>query len=76
MSNDAFACSHRAHASIVGIAKYLKAGAGLLLAKEIEYLSALIESPKKPYIAILGGAKVADKITVIENLLTKVNAII
>jgi phosphoglycerate kinase len=74
--NDAFACSHRAHASIVGVTKYLKSGAGLLLAKEIEYLSKIMESPKTPFIAILGGAKVSDKITVIENLMTKVNAII
>jgi len=74
--DDAFACSHRAHASIVGVAKYLKAGAGLLLAKEIEYLDKLNESPARPYVAILGGAKVADKITVIQNLLTKVNTIL
>jgi len=74
--NDAFACSHRAHASIVGVTRYLKSGAGLLLAKEIEYLSKLMESPQTPYIAIFGGAKVSDKITIIENLMTKVNAII
>jgi len=74
--NDAFACSHRAHASIVGVAKYLKAGAGLLLAREIEYLDKLTESPATPYVAILGGAKVSDKITVIQNLLNKVNTIL
>ncbi|MFH0889088.1 MAG: phosphoglycerate kinase [Planctomycetota bacterium] len=74
--NDAFACSHRAHASIVGVNRYLKSGAGLLLSKEIEYLSKIMESPQTPYIAILGGAKVSDKITIIENLMTKVNAII
>ncbi|MFH1230988.1 MAG: phosphoglycerate kinase [Planctomycetota bacterium] len=74
--NDAFACSHRAHASIVGVTRYLKSGAGLLLSKEIEYLSKITESPQTPYIAILGGAKVSDKITIIENLMTKVNAII
>lgn len=74
--NDAFACSHRAHASIVGVTRYLKSGAGLLLSKEIEYLSKIMESPQTPYIAILGGAKVSDKITIIENLMTKVNAII
>ncbi|MDI6732694.1 MAG: phosphoglycerate kinase [Planctomycetota bacterium] len=71
--NDAFACSHRAHASIVGVTRYLKSGAGLLLAKEIEYLYKLKESPHKPYVAILGGAKVSDKITVIENLLNMVD---
>lgn len=74
--NDAFACSHRAHASIVGVAKYLKSGAGLLLAKEIEYLNKLTQSPAVPYVAVLGGAKVSDKITVIENLLSKVNSIL
>ncbi|MEW6026543.1 MAG: phosphoglycerate kinase [Planctomycetota bacterium] len=74
--DDAFACAHRAHASIVGVTKYLKAGAGLLLAKEIEYLDKLTESPAAPYVAILGGAKVSDKITVIENLLNKVNTIL
>ncbi|MBI4712140.1 MAG: phosphoglycerate kinase [Planctomycetes bacterium] len=74
--NDAFACSHRAHASIVGVTKYLKSGAGFLLAKEIEYLSKLTESPETPYVAILGGAKVSDKIGVIENLIDKVNTII
>lgn len=74
--NDAFACSHRAHASIVGVTKYLKAGAGLLLAREIEYLNKLTESPATPYVAILGGAKVSDKITVVENLLNKVNTIL
>jgi phosphoglycerate kinase len=74
--NDAFACCHRAHASIVGVTRYLKAGAGLLLAKEIEYLSKIMESPQTPYIAILGGAKVSDKITIIENLMVKVNTIL
>ena len=74
--DDAFACSHRAHASIVGVTKYLKSGAGLLLAKEIEYLNKLTESPVAPYVAILGGAKVSDKITVVENLLNKVNTIL
>ncbi|MBI5778289.1 MAG: phosphoglycerate kinase [Planctomycetes bacterium] len=74
--DDAFACSHRAHASIVGVTKYLKSGAGLLLAREIEYLDKLTESPAAPYVAILGGAKVSDKITVIENLLNKVNTIL
>ncbi|MCK5579301.1 MAG: phosphoglycerate kinase [Planctomycetes bacterium] len=74
--NDAFACSHRAHASIVGVAHYLKAGAGLLLAKEIEYLARVLELPAKPFVAILGGAKVSDKIAVIENLIDKVSSIL
>lgn len=74
--NDAFGCSHRAHASVVGVTKYLKSGAGFLLAKEIEYLSKVVESPDKPYVAILGGAKVSDKITVIDNLLASANTIL
>jgi 3-phosphoglycerate kinase len=74
--NDAFACSHRAHASIVGVTKYLKAGAGLLLDREIEYLSRLIESPDKPYVAIVGGAKISDKIMMLENLLDKLNCLL
>lgn len=74
--NDAFGCSHRAHASIVGVSKYLKSGAGLLLAKEIEYFSKVVHAPEEPYVAILGGAKVSDKIMVIENLLYKVNTIL
>ena len=74
--NDAFACSHRAHASIVGVTQYLKSGAGFLLAKEIEYLSRLVEAPEPPFAAILGGAKVSDKITLIDNLLDKVNVIL
>lgn len=74
--DDAFGCSHRAHASVVGVTKYLKSGAGFLLAKEIEYLSKVVESPDKPYVAILGGAKVSDKITVIDNLLNNVTTIL
>lgn len=74
--NDAFACSHRTHASVVGITKYLKAGAGFLLSREIEYLSRVIESPESPYIAILGGAKVSDKIKVLDNLIYKVNCVL
>lgn len=67
--NDAFACSHRAHSSIAGVTKYLKSGAGLLLAKEIEYLLKVISSPEKPFVVILGGGKVSDKIGVIDNIL-------
>jgi len=74
--NDAFGSAHRAHASTEGVAHYLPAGAGFLMMKEIEYLSKVLESPQKPYVAILGGAKVSDKIKVIENLLEKVDKIL
>lgn len=71
--NDAFGTAHRAHASNVGAADNLTAVAGLLLEKEIDYLANTIESPQKPFAAILGGAKVSDKINVIETLLGKVD---
>ncbi|MBI5361050.1 MAG: phosphoglycerate kinase [Planctomycetes bacterium] len=75
--NDAFGCSHRAHASIVGITKYFpKSASGLLLEKEIEYLAKIMASPEHPFVAILGGAKVSDKITVIDNLLNKVDCLL
>ncbi len=74
--NDAFGTAHRAHASTTGITKYLPAVAGLRLAKEISYLGQALENPKKPFMVILGGAKVSDKIGVIENLLPKADAII
>ncbi len=74
--NDAFGSSHRAHASIEGVTKYLPAGAGFLLEKEIEYLGEAIQKPKKPFVAILGGSKVSDKIGVVENLISKVDKII
>jgi 3-phosphoglycerate kinase len=74
--NDAFACSHRAHASIAGVTKYLKSGAGYLLAKEIEYLTKVVSSAEKPFVLILGGAKVSDKIGVINNLMTLVDTIL
>ncbi len=75
--NDAFGASHRAHSSVVGIASYVKLSAmGFLISKEIEYLSMATENPKKPYIAILGGAKVKDKIPLIENLLDKVDTLL
>jgi phosphoglycerate kinase len=75
--NDAFGTAHRAHASTVGITKFVqKSAAGLLMEKELEYLGRAMEHPEKPFIAILGGAKVSDKIAVIQNLLTKVDALI
>ena len=75
--NDAFGSSHRAHASVAGVAKFLQpAVSGFLLEKEIKYLSETVESPERPFVAILGGAKVSDKIGVIENLLGKVDTII
>jgi len=75
--NDAFGSSHRAHASVVGITNYVKkSAAGYLMKKEIEYLRKALFSPAKPYVAILGGAKVEDKIPVIENLLNKADTIL
>jgi phosphoglycerate kinase len=74
--NDAFGTAHRAHASTVGIAAYLPAYAGLLMEREIRALSSLLEKPKRPFAAILGGAKVSDKIGVIDHLLTRVDLLI
>ena len=71
--NDAFGTSHRPHASISGIAGYLPAVAGFLLEKEINTLGSLLESPEKPFTAVLGGAKVSDKISIIENFIGKVD---
>jgi phosphoglycerate kinase len=74
--NDAFGTAHRAHASTVGIAKLLPAYAGLLMERELNALSMLLESPKRPFAAILGGAKVSDKIKVIDHLLTRVDLLV
>ncbi len=74
--NDAFGTAHRAHASTEGVTKYLPAVAGFLVEKEIKYLSGALEHPAKPFVAILGGAKVSDKITMIDRLIDKVDAII
>lgn len=74
--NDAFGTSHRAHASISGIARYLPAVAGFLLEKEINTLGGLLENPEKPFSAVLGGAKVSDKISIIENFIGKVNSLL
>jgi phosphoglycerate kinase len=75
--NDAFGSSHRAHASVAGVTRFLQpAVSGFLLEKEIQYLEESVNHPRRPFVAILGGAKVSDKIGVIENLLTKVDSII
>ncbi len=74
--NDAFGAAHRAHASTEGVAHFLPNAAGLLLEREISVLSQLLEKPKKPFKVILGGAKVSDKIGVIENLLKRANEIL
>ena len=75
--NDAFGTAHRAHASTVGITHYVqKSAAGLLMEKELQYLGRALENPERPFVAILGGAKVSDKIGVIQNLLTKVDVLI
>ena len=75
--NDAFGTAHRAHASTVGITKFVeRSAAGLLMEKELEYLGKALHNPAKPFVAILGGAKVSDKIGVIRNLMNKVEALI
>src|SRR3984893_16099682 len=75
--NDAFGTAHRAHASTVGVTRFLgERAAGLLMIRELEVLRAVTENPAHPYIAILGGAKVSDKVGVVRNLLNKVDAIL
>ncbi len=74
--NDAFGAAHRAHASTEGIAQHLPAVAGLLMEKELEVLGKALSNPERPFTAIIGGAKVKDKIGVIENLLNKVDNLI
>ena len=75
--NDAFGSAHRAHASTAGITKFVqKSAAGLLMEKELDYLGRALHNPEHPFIAILGGAKVSDKIGVIQNLMSKVDALI
>jgi phosphoglycerate kinase len=74
--NDAFGAAHRAHASTVGVAELLPAYAGYLMQRELDALRRLVDSPERPYVAILGGAKVSDKLAVIENLAGRVDAII
>ena len=73
--NDAFGAAHRAHASTAGIAEYLPAAAGFLMEKELNFLGTTLENPTRPFVAILGGAKVSDKIGVIDSLLEKVDTL-
>ena len=74
--NDAFGTAHRSHASNVGIAKYLPSGVGYLMQNEIKFLSKAMNNPKKPYIVIMGGSKVSDKIGVIDNLALRADYIL
>ena len=74
--NDAFGTAHRVHASTAGVADYLPAVCGYLIQKEIEIMGTALENPKRPFVAILGGAKVSDKIGVIENLIDKVDTLV
>lgn len=74
--NDAFGTAHRAHASNVGIASHLESAVGFLIEKELDYLGTAVDEPVRPFVAILGGAKVSDKINVIKNLLVKADYVI
>lgn len=74
--DDAFGAAHRAHASVTGAAQYLPAVAGFLMEKELNFLGRLLENPARPFVAVMGGAKVSDKMGVIENILDKVNALL
>ena len=75
--NDAFGAAHRAHCSTVGVASFVEeAAVGYLMGKELQYLGNAVENPQRPFVTILGGAKVADKLNVIENLLTKADTLI
>jgi phosphoglycerate kinase len=74
--NDAFGSAHRAHASTAGVARHLPGVAGFLMEKELEFLGSALETPQRPFVAIMGGAKISDKIGVIEKLLEKVDAIL
>lgn len=74
--NDAFGTAHRAHASTAGVADYLPSAAGFLIGKEIEFLGKAVHAPERPFVAIMGGSKVKDKIALIDNLLPKVDKLI
>jgi phosphoglycerate kinase len=74
--NDAFGAAHRAHASTTGVAQHLPAVAGFLMEKELNYLGRALADPERPFLAVLGGAKISDKIGVIQNLLSKVDSLL
>lgn len=74
--NDAFGTAHRSHASTAGVAAFLPGSAGLLMEKELSFIGGALERPQRPFVAVLGGAKVSDKIKVVENLLTKVDMLV
>jgi phosphoglycerate kinase len=74
--NDAFSAAHRAHASIVGVAKYLPAVAGFLMTKELRIASELLNSPQRPFACVVGGAKVSDKMGLLQNMLKRVDALL
>lgn len=74
--NDAFGTAHRAHASTAGLADYLPSACGFLIKKELDFMGKALDNPERPFVAILGGAKVSDKISVIENLIDKVDTLI
>jgi len=74
--NDAFGTAHRAHCSTAGVAEYMPAVSGFLIEKEVQFLGGAVENPERPFVAIMGGAKVGDKIPVIENLIKKVDTLI
>ncbi len=74
--NDAFGTAHRAHASTVGIAEYLPTVSGFLMEKELKFLGEMLDNPKRPFVAILGGSKVSDKIKVIDNLIKKADTVL
>jgi len=74
--NDAFGASHRAHASVVGVAKYLPAVSGFLMERELEALGEALENPEKPFAAMIGGAKVSGKLAVLENIINRVDALL
>src|SRR4030067_1974683 len=75
--NDAFGSAHRAHASTEGVTKYFKqSAAGYLMQKELDYLGKALSNPQRPFVAILGGAKISEKLLVIDNLLTKADAVL
>jgi phosphoglycerate kinase len=75
--NDAFGTAHRAHASVVGVAEHFeKRAAGFLMERELDYLGKALENPKRPYVVVLGGAKIQDKVPVIENLIEKVGTVV